>query len=142
MATNRSMIEGAATRRPGDQLVAMLGGVAVLAFFATVCAADASARPAAAPSTHDTSKLEPLREIAARGADGTPKAPRRGSSAELQGGSSADRYGGTSADKRGVAGERDNRVHGKPKRPAREPGDRANRHRDDEQDADQQDRDE
>lgn len=134
------MIDGAATRRRGGRLTAMLSGIAVLALSGSLRVADASVRLAAGPSAQNAARLEPLLEIAARGAEGVPKAPRRGSSAELQGGSSADRYGGTSADKRGVAGERDNRVYGKPKHPEREPGDGANRRRDEEQDADQQDR--
>lgn len=48
------------------------------------------------------------------------KEDKRGSSAQMQGGSSADRYGSHSADRQGVAGERDRRVHGKPKRPPKE----------------------
>jgi hypothetical protein len=48
------------------------------------------------------------------------KEDERGSSAQMQGGSSADRYGGSSADRQGVAGQRDRRVHGKPKRPPKE----------------------
>ena len=48
-----------------------------------------------------------------RRANAEPKAPVRGSSAELYGGSSADRYGGSSADK-GMGGRRDTRVYGQP----------------------------
>jgi hypothetical protein len=66
------------------------------------------------PAVREPESVSFLQLAGKRGFDKAPKAPHRGSSADLYGGSSADRYGGSSADQRGVAGAKDARL-GKPK---------------------------
>ena len=102
--------EAAVTRARGPRLARVLACLAIAAWVAPVRGATASraTQPAGpAPSL-------PL-ELAGNkrpGLDVPPKAPPRGSSAQVEGGSSADRYGGSSADTGGVAGREDRRNRG------------------------------
>jgi hypothetical protein len=88
-------------------------GQVVLAVFALAAPLRAAAA-VIAPATRAPDASPFLQVAGKKGFDKAPKAPHRGSSADLYGGSSADRYGGSSADQRGVAGAKDARL-GKPK---------------------------
>lgn len=101
-------------------------------------AAAVVARPPSVSSSEVPVAQAPGRTEMAGGRTGSiGNAPPRGSSADLYGGSSADRYGGSSADKGGVAGERDSRVHGKPRSTRKEDNaDRARKKKESDQDQD------
>jgi len=121
------------------RLAPALGGVglALLVGLAPPAVAAIASRPPSG-SSHPLVQPSSWTQLAAGRAGSIGNAPPRGSSADLYGGSSADRYGGTSADKGGVAGERDSRVHGKP-RSTRKPdsADRVRSRRESDQDQDQ-----